>query len=97
MTDTYKIGDFIVITNDFIEKQYEIIGAEDGFIRLLDCILLVQSSCKCREISELILRGTASVIPKSKYDRELTHPLALDFSGYPDEKPKEDLYMLNQY
>lgn len=48
MTDTYKIGDFIVITNDFIEKQYEIIGAEDGFIRLLDCISLVQSSYKYR-------------------------------------------------
>ncbi len=83
--EEYKIGDFIVISDGGIEKQFEIVGINGGIIKLKDSFSTITSSRKAYELTELVLQGTAKIVSSSSEGREFADPMALDLSGYSDE------------
>ncbi|SFF89649.1 DDE-type integrase/transposase/recombinase [Neptunomonas qingdaonensis] len=89
MTNGYKIGDFIVVSNDVVEKQFEIVGVDGNLIRLVDAFNLIASTRTIIELNELVLKGSAKILPKSQKERDFKDPWSLDFSGYSENDKSE--------
>ncbi|WP_019616899.1 integrase catalytic domain-containing protein [Psychromonas ossibalaenae] len=87
MNDNYKIGDFITVTHEEITTTFEILGADNRYIRLRDNLTLIESTRKRIDFNELILTEKAQIIPENKDERELCAPLSRSFSDY-SEKDK---------
>ena len=82
---SYYIGDTLLIQNKITNKQFEILSVDHGLIQLLDVVLGVVSTEKVNAISELILSGTAKIIPRNLEARKLAEPLSADFATYSEE------------
>jgi len=85
MHPTYNAGDFLVITTENSEVQYEIIESSLQQVRLNDCINDVLSVRKPYELDELLVEGKLKISQKNKNTRKLLKSDAADFASYPEK------------
>jgi putative transposase len=85
----YKIGDFVVISDEEIETQFEIMGVHGGLVKLRDTFSTATSTRKVSELTELVLTGVALLVQANTVERELLEPFARDFGSYSDKQKAE--------
>ncbi|MEZ8186597.1 Mu transposase C-terminal domain-containing protein [Shewanella sp. 5S214] len=82
MTLTYKQGDYIIVSQNEIDIQFEIVECSVGFITLLDTLSRIESVRRVVEIDELVVSGRASVKARNIKERLLKKQNAIDFGSY---------------
>ncbi len=89
MIVTYETGDYIVVTQDGNERQFEILESSISKLRLKDVFSGIESTQSVHVIEEMIISGMASIHQKKESTRKLLKPNAIEFEGHSEDLKRE--------